>query len=395
MLQDNYSFLDLLSMEACTGCRLCADVCPAVLASGDGQVSGIYRLEELKKINQRREGLFRKFLDKQILSAENMNSFGETVFKCTLCGNCQEVCPVGIQLRDLWGCLRQDMVQMKSYPRQIDHIKDNLLKSHNVFDEDNDDRSQWVEDMDDPPEHGFIKDKVEVVYFSGCVASYFPMAQKIAISTAEILNTAKINFTLLGKEEWCCGFPLIGAGLKNQCNEIIEHNVSAVRKKEARTIIFSCPSCYQMWQEHYPPEFELLHVTEYLNRLVKNKSLRLKNLPLTVTYHDPCDLGRGARVFDAPRELIHSIPGINFIELEHNRESCRCCGGGGNLEMIDAELSAKIAGKKIDEILKTGASTVITSCQQCVRTMTGYARRNKVPLKIMDITELLKTALED
>jgi len=138
----------------------------------------------------------------------------------------------------------------------------------------------------------------------------------------------------------------------------------------------------------------MLHATQYLYRLIRNNQIPLKQQQLTVTYHDPCDLGRGARVFDEPRDVILSIPGIKLVELELNRENCRCCGGGGNLEMIDADLSAKIAEQKIDEILKTGAEAVITSCQQCVRTMTGHIRRNKLPVKVQDITGLIHSALD-
>jgi heterodisulfide reductase subunit D len=127
---------------------------------------------------------------------------------------------------------------------------------------------------------------------------------------------------------------------------------------------------------------------------VKENRVPLKALPLTVTYHDPCDLGRGARVFDEPREIIKSLPGVKFVELPSNRESCKCCGGGGNLEMIDANLSAEIAKSKIEEVLSTGADAVVTSCQQCVRTMTTYVRRNKIDLEVMDITQLLRRAMD-
>jgi len=115
-------------------------------------------------------------------------------------------------------------------------------------------------------------------------------------------------------------------------------------------------------------------------------------MSLKVTYHDPCDLGRGARVFDEPRDVIRSIPGIELVELPHNRENCLCCGGGGNLEMTDAKLSADIAKTKIDEALSTGADAIITACQQCVRTMATYVRRNKIPIQVMDITELIRNA---
>ncbi len=176
--------------------------------------------------------------------------------------------------------------------------------------------------------------------------------------------------------------------------ELIDHNISAARDRGARKILFACPSCYQVWREYYPPEFELIHATQLLTSLINDNRVPLKELPLTVTYHDPCDLGRGARVFDEPREVIRSIPGVKLIELPRNRENCQCCGGGGNLEMIDPKLSAGIARQKIDEVLRTGAQAVVTSCQQCVRTMTSYVRRNKVPIEVMDITQLVQRALK-
>jgi heterodisulfide reductase subunit D len=390
-----YSVGDLLAMEACTGCRLCAEVCPAVLASRNGRLSGVYRLDELKKINRRRHGLLSRLIRRNAVDPEKLMPYSETVFKCTLCGNCQEVCPVGIPLKDIWLMLRQDLVESRAYPKQIDRIRDNLFKSHNVFNEDNAERADWVEDFDDPPDHGFIRDSAEVIYFTGCVSAYFPMAQQIPLSLARILTVAEVDFTLLGEDEWCCGFPLLGAGLKNRAKEIISHNIEAIRNKSAKTVVFACPSCYQMWKEHYPSEFEMIHVTQYLNRLIRDTRIPLKSLNMKVTYHDPCDLGRGARVFDPPREVIRSIPGVELVEMEHHREACRCCGGGGNLEMIDAGLSGDIAGQKIREVLAAQAQAVITSCQQCVRTMKTYARRNQIDLKVMDITEFLKEALRE
>jgi heterodisulfide reductase subunit D len=149
-----------------------------------------------------------------------------------------------------------------------------------------------------------------------------------------------------------------------------------------------------MWREYYPKTVKISHATQYLFRLVKENKVPFKELPMTVTYHDPCDLGRGARVFDEPREVIRSIPGITFVELPHNREDCQCCGGGGNLEMVDANLAAEIAKQKVEETLATGAQAVVTSCQQCVRTMLTYVRRNKIPLEVMDIVQLVRRALK-
>ncbi len=386
-----------MQMAACTNCQSCADVCPAVKAAGDGQLSALYRMNGLKQILKSRSGgILSKLFGAKSLTEEEWKEFSETVYRCTLCGNCQEVCPVGISLKDLWLSLREDLVDTKAFPKKINMIKNNLESSRNVFDEDNEERAEWVEDMDDPPDDLYVKDSAEVVYFTGCTAAYFPVAQKIPLALADILLEAQIDFTLLGEDEWCCGFPLLGAGLKDLFAEFAEHNVAAVVEKGAKTVVFACPSCYEMWKEHYPYKahgLEIFHSTQYLEQLILNGKIPFKNLDLTVTYHDPCDLGRGAREFDAPRKVIQAIPGVRFVELPNNRENCNCCGGGGNLEMVDAKLSAGIAKNKVEEAVSTGAEAIVTSCQQCVRTMLTYAKRNKVPIDVLDITQLVHKAL--
>lgn len=390
----DYSISQLLQIHACSQCRSCVEACPAVGASGDGNLSALTRLEKLKRLLRERSQLFRRLFRRQAPSEGDLKPFGETVFRCTLCGNCQEVCPVGIGLKDLWISLRQDLVDSRGYPPKIDMIRENLLGSHNVFAEDNDERADWVEDMGEEPEDGLIKPAAKVVYFTGCVASYFPLAQKIPVALAEVFQASEVDFTLLGPEEWCCGFPLLGAGLMGLFEAFRDHNLQAVKKKKAEQVVFACPSCFQMWREHYPREVPIAHASQFLLALLREGRVPLKELPLKVTYHDPCDLGRGARVFDAPREVLRSIPGVTFVEMERNREACRCCGGGGNLEMIDADLSSRIAKEKIQDVLDTGAQAVVSACQQCVRTMTTYVRRNKVPLEVMDIAQLVRRALK-
>jgi heterodisulfide reductase subunit D len=397
MANQSYSVRQILEMAACTNCQACADVCPAVSASLSGELSALYRMKGLKQILKSRTWLYKKLFWNKELSEKEWKHYSDTVFRCTLCGNCKEVCPVGINLKELWLSIREDLVDSKHYPKKINMIRDNLEESHNVFDEDNEERAEWVEDMRDPPDDMFIKDTAEVVYFTGCVASYFPLAQKIPIALAEIFEVSQVDFTLLGEEEWCCGFPLLGAGLKDMFQQFIDHNITAVKEKGAKKVVFACPSCFQMWQEYYPykeHELEIAHGSQFLMQLVKKNRVPFQELDLTVTYHDPCDLGRGARVFDAPREVIQSIPGIQFVELSQNRENCTCCGGGGNLEMIDAELSAQISKRKIEEALQTEAQAIITSCQQCVRTMTTYTKRNKIPIEVMDIIQLVRRALK-
>ena len=394
MAESGYSLHEYMQMEACTNCRLCAGICPAVSASQDGQLSGAYRLDVLRRIVRRRTGLFRHIFRLREPTTEELKRFSETVYRCTLCGNCQAVCPVGLSLRDLWLSLRSDLVGSDAYPEKVDMIRDNLDESHNVFGEENDERAEWVEDLRDPPDHGYLKEEAEVVYFTGCVASFFPLAQKIPMDMTGLLEAGQVDFTLLGEEEWCCGFPLLGAGHGASLDPIIEHNLAAVREKGAKRVVFACPGCFNMWQEHYPKEFEIVHSTQFLLEMIRDGRLPLKQVPLKVTYHDPCDLGRASHVFEAPREVISTIPGVALVELNRNRENCLCCGGGGNLEMIDAGLSGNIAGQKIAEVLETGAQAVVTACQQCVRTMTAYVKRNKIELEVMDISALLHRAID-
>jgi heterodisulfide reductase subunit D len=393
MPKANFTFRQLLEMDACTNCRLCADVCPAAYAAMNGELSAVYRMKGLKRNLKSKAGVFSKLLGRRPPSAEELKHYADTVFRCTLCSNCEEVCPLGIRLKELWLSLREDLVQEKAYPSKIDMIRSNLAQSRNVFGEDNSERGEWVDDMRKPPADLYVRARAEMVYITGCVSAYFPLAQKIPIALAEIMDAGRVDFTLLGEEEWCCGFPLLGAGLMEMFEEFRVQNLKAVKDKEAKTVVFACPSCYQMWREHYRTDLELISAPEFLLRLVRQGKIPLTDLPLTVTYHDPCDLGRGARVFEEPREVIRAIPGVTLVELPHSRENCMCCGGGGNLEMVDADLAARIAKAKIDEVLSTGAQAVITSCQQCVRTMTSHVKRNKIQIEVLDIVQMVRKAL--
>jgi len=397
MSRPEYSIRSLLEINACTNCRICAEVCPAVEAAGEGKLSGVHRISELKKNLRSRTAFWQRIFRFKEPSNSQWTEFSQSVFRCTLCGNCQELCPAGIHLKDIWLELRRDLNQSHHYPEKIDVIRENLAETHNVFEEDNDERADWIEECEEEPEEGFLARTAETVYFTGCVASFYPVAQQIPVSLATIFQEAGIHFAILGSDEWCCGFPLLSAGLFDHARKLIEHNLEAISQRDARRVVFSCPSCYQMWREYYPyhGKFEIFHTTSFLLDLVRREKLKFAELPLKVTYHDPCDLGRGAREFENPRSLIGSIPGIELVELERNRENCRCCGGGGSLEMIDPDLSGKITELKIREILATGAQAVVTSCQQCVRTMTTWVRRNDVPLQVFDVARLVRKALRE
>jgi len=168
-----------------------------------------------------------------------------------------------------------------------------------------------------------------------------------------------------------------------------------VKGKGAEKVVFACPSCYHTWKERFDAEIEIFHSTQFVKKLIDEGKISFKKKAMKVTYHDPCDLGRASGIYEAPRDILKAIPGVELVEMEGNRDQCKCCGGGGDLEMINPDLSAALAQAKIEEIKATGADAVISACQQCIRTILTTARKKKIPISAMDITEFVLKNMED
>jgi len=379
----------LVEIEACTRCGECLKVCPVYVQKGEEEIDPRGKIQAFKSFIHSQYGLWAKIFGPKKLDEEKLKKFSEMVYRCTLCGECSVSCPVSIDAKHLWTALRETLVEMGHFPEAAKRMKANVLKAYNVSGDENEERTEWLEFLDELPDHQYQKEKAEVAFFVGCVASFFPLVQKIPLAFVEILNKAEVDFTLLGGEEWCCGFPLIGAGMRKEAEVLIQHNLKMVKEKGVKRVVFACPSCYHTWMEEYKTDIEILHSTQFIKKLIDEGKITFKEKKIKVTYHDPCDLGRASGVYEAPREILHSIPGVELIEMENNREQCKCCGGGGNLEMVDPELSAALAQEKINQIQATGTDTVITACQQCVRTILTTARRKEIPISAMDITEFV------
>jgi heterodisulfide reductase subunit D len=317
-----------------------------------------------------------------------------SIFSCLGCGACTAACFPKVQTKDLVFRDRECLVNEGLYPKIADRVAKFLEEQHTISDDDNQERAEWTEMLRDLPEGALEKAKAEVVYFVGCVASFFPLAQKIPVNMARIMTKADVDFAILGGEEWCCGFPFIGMGTPDKLQTLLQHNVEKIEALGAKTVVFTCPSCYHTWKHLYQmPGVELKHSTQMLYDLVKDRRIKLKELNVTVTYHDPCDLGRNSGVFEEPRQVLQSIPGLKLVEMACNRQLSMCCGGGGNVEMVNPELSAKVAEMKLRAIADTKADMVVSSCQQCLRTIATKARRDKVNLVVKDLTELVFEAM--
>jgi heterodisulfide reductase subunit D len=368
--------------DRCAKCGMCLAQCP------------VYKVSLLEKASPRGKIQLAKFYKegRGTLSERYRDIYGQ----CLLCGACATVCPSGMKAHEIVLRMREEIVKTKGLDERASQLVSSIFEFHNISEEENAERGDWREVLKKLPSHRYEKERAEVAYFVGCVASFFPMVQKIPQNMTRILDQADVDFALLGGEEWCCGFPLIAAGTPENLRDISRHNLEAVQRLGVDKVVFSCPSCYRTWKEKYDTVIELRHTTEYIGGLIQGERLQLKSLgPLRVAYHDSCDLGRHGGVYDAPRKIIQSIPGLTLVELEHNRAGSLCCGGGGNLEMTAPELAGYLAKAKIEEIQQSGADVVVTACQQCVRTIATSARRQRLDLKVMDITELVVKALAD
>ncbi len=194
-------------------------------------------------------------------------------------------------------------------------------------------------------------------------------------------------------------------GRREQAKTLIQHNVAQVKELGASRIVFACPSCYHMWKFVYPKALgeevglEVLHATELLEESIAQGAIELGKIDLRVTYHDPCDLGRKSHVFDPPRRVLSSIPGLTFVEMSTCGQISECCGGGGNLESFDPDVVSEVSLRRIDRACEVNAQVIVSACQQCERTLTAAVRRHegarRARIRVMDVTELVWKAIEE
>jgi Fe-S oxidoreductase len=372
----------------CIRCGLCLSVCP------------LYQLTLNETDSPRaRVALLRAMHDG--LVEEPTDATAASFFRCLLCGSCTFTCPSGVTVDRVLELTRGEMAELGLMPEPLVALSERLDETRNISGEPNENRLMWTDNLPSTPT-GLGKEQAEVVYFVGCVSALFPRSYSVAQSFVEILEKAEVDYGLLGEEEWCCGYPQAISGEQERARGTMRHNLEAVRAMEAKTLVTTCPSCFHFWKHTYPVALEeelgleVLHATEFLADLLEADRLPLRDdaREQVVTYHDPCDLGRKGEVFEAPRRILRQLPGVTLEEMPENREGSHCCGGGGNLESFDPELSQAIAARRIQQAAETGAKTVVSACQQCERTLFNAARAERIRVRAKDIVEVVLDALE-
>jgi len=308
------------------------------------------------------------------------------IFQCFTCGACSATCPSGLQVDEMLLEGRRDTVLKGLLPESLARLGQTITTTGNLTGEASDVRLSWAQNLEfTPPQRG----NHEVIYFAGCVSSLYPQAYGLPQSMVRLLERTEVDYAILGGDEVCCGYPLFISGQEDEAREMAKANVGQVREAGATRLIVTCPSCYRAWREFYPqllgedPGVEVVHATQWL----MDAGLSLKPLEKKVTYHDPCDLGRGSGIYDPPREFLSRIEGLELVEMPYARAEAMCCGGGGNMESLDPPASQSVIQMRMKQASGTGADWVVTACPQCKRTLAS-ARAKDICMPVVDIVQL-------
>lgn len=322
----------------------------------------------------------------------------ERIYGCALCGYCTWRCPPGIKTLDVIKAARAYLMDANCYPREIDRIIGNLETNKSIYDIPKEERTLWVELMD-LEDIVPIGKKAEIVYFPGCISSYSARAMKIAAATSLILDQLGLDWTILGRDEWCCGNPFGPSGKRGIMESVVNHNVGAILNLDAKLLLTSCAGCYRTFTSEYQGAtnhagFKVLHVVQLLEEMLKHKKLEFEESVRTVaSYHDPCELGRLCGVYEPPREVLKRVPGLKLRELSKSRSLSRCCGGGGLINITMPEIASKMKARKLDEAKEVGTDKIVSSCPSCLLSISEAIDKSHSSIEMLDITEIVTEAM--
>jgi Fe-S oxidoreductase len=373
---------------------------------------------------QGRLDIARGLIDKEI-EESRLGELQEVIYACTLCGACDAMCKYFNDLDPLLVLeeLRVKCVEARHLPPQLKTAIESIKKTGNPLSQPRAERGEWAKGLN-------LKDsaasKATVLYYPGCNYSYDPALQEIPRLTAKILNKAGVDFCILGEREMCCGTLALQAGDRKSFTALAETNINTFYQLGIEKIVTSCPICYSTLKRDYrrygwKTEFEVLHTTEFLARLLKEGTLKLnKKVDLVATYHDPCHLGRlgepykewkGKRVkygrydpptkelqqgtygiYEPPRTLLENIKGLKLVEMERSREYSFCCGAGGGVRETYPDFSRATALERVEEAMSTGAEALITSCPWCESNFENAIHDGNQKIKLYSILDLINKA---
>jgi Fe-S oxidoreductase/FAD/FMN-containing dehydrogenase len=325
-------------------------------------------------------------------------TFVNKFMACTTCEVCNVECPLELPNEPSWMQMRGNLIQDRGKMTlpAFEIMRASLKKERNIWASYSHDRAKWVPPDIEPK----IRWRADVGYFPGCTASL--VEQDVAQGTARLLDAAGIEFTYMGDGEACCGIPMLVAGMWDTFEEILRHNVRGMKEREVKTVVTSCPACWLVWKVYYPEwaeklgidyPFETKHYSELLAERIQSGDLQFTQpLDMRVTWHDSCHMGRAGGIYEPPRQVLTAIPGIEFVEMEHNREHAHCCASV--VSLLENPTTAKVIGDlRVQEAVDTGAEAIVASCPCCEVQLRVTAEKTGRDIPIIDLANIASQGL--
>jgi len=318
----------------------------------------------------------------------------EELWDCTTCGTCFSRCPKEVNPMETVIALRSVFVEKGRVHQNVKTALESTYRHGNPLTLPREDRGAWAKDLSVK----LMSDGAEYLYYVGCSPSYDPKAQKTSRALVRILQRAGVDFGILGKEENCCASEVRRLGELGLFEMMAEDNQETLKRLGVGKMFTTSPHCFNTFSNDYPKNgVEVQHYTQVLANIVDNDELEFTSkLEKTVTYHDPCYLGKQNGIYDEPRAVLKSIPGIKLVEMDRSREKSLCCeGGGGRMWLEGTNPGERLAQTRIKEAIETGAEILATACPFCLLTLDEAVKllNAEDKLQVMDIAELVDQAL--
>ncbi len=418
---EDFSWKQLLDLFSCTECGRCQDACPAwntakplspkllIMGLRDNLFESAPRLLGSKVNGVTPEPLAEGGAAAALVAAraaakaEAPTLVPETIADDVLwsCLTCGEQCAVEIEHFEAIVEMRRLEVLMESrFPPEAGLMLRNLENQGDPWGLGGSKRTDWIADLDFelPVVDGVIPQDVEYLYWVGCAGALDERARKSTQATARMLHRAGVKFAILGPRESCTGDPARRIGNEYLYQELGKANIETLNEVGAKKVIASCPHCFNSLGREYPGlggDFEVIHHSQLLAHLLSSGRLTAGSMQASVTYHDPCYLGRHNRVFEEPRSVLDSIDGVTQIEMHRCREKSFCCGAGGARMWMEETLGKRVNLERTDEALTTGADLVSTACPYCLIMLDDAvkARQRDEDVKVMDVAQILEASL--
>ena len=351
----------------------------------------------------------------------------DVVYKCLTCGSCDvscKVCRYNMEPLENIHDLRFKLVEEGQLLPQHQVYISHLRKEDNMMLKPKAERGNWAEGLD---VKRVTTEPAEVLFHAGCRFSFDQDLWPKLRAAVTLLRDAGVDIGIMGKDESCCTGRVFNMGYKGEFTKFAESNLEAWKTAGVKTIVTSCGDCYHAFKRLYPTlgsKFKVIHTTEYLEQLIKEGKIKLKkNIPMKVTYHDPCHLGRQGEpyipwdgqekkiknqiiiyeprkpryngawgIYDPPRNVLKAIPGIQLVEMERIREYAWCCGSGGGVKEAYPDFSNWTATERIEEAKTTGAEAIVSACGWCERNFQDAITGTGDKMKVFDVAELVQQA---